>query len=369
MPEKNIYVTRPSLPPREEVDALLDDIWSSRFVTNSGPIHQRFETALAEYLDVPYVTLVANATLGCMISMRHLNVTGEVITPAFSFVATAHAATWAGADIVFAEIDPTTLNIDPEDVERRITPQTSAILAVHCYANPCDTEALADIAKRHKLALIYDGAHCFGAEDAGGSLLRHGDLSVVSFHATKVFSTFEGGAIISHHAQTKMELDRLRNYGIVDEMRVEATGLNAKISELHAAVGLAQLPHVANDISRRAAISNRYYDKLKSVQGLRFVCPPDQPGRNHYNFPILVGPEYPLSCEALYNRLKEHQIYARRYFYPLLTQLPMYRDKLSADSAGLSRSIEAAEQVLCLPLYPDLTLEGQNRVLDIICQP
>lgn len=369
MPDKDIYVTRPTLPPRKEIDALLDSIWSSHFLTNGGPIHQRFETALAEYLDVPHVTLVVNATLGCMVAMRHLGVTGEVITPAFSFVATAHSATWAGADIVFADIDPTTLNIDPEDVERRITPQTRAILAVHCYANPCDTEALADIAKRHKLSLIYDAAHCFGATDAGGSLLRHGDLSVVSFHATKVFNTFEGGAIISHDPQTKQALDRLCNYGIVDEKHIETVGLNAKMSELHATIGLAQLPHVADDISRRGVVSHRYYDRLKSVPGLRFVCPPDQPGRNYYNFPVLVGPEYPLSCEALCNRLKEDRIYARRYFYPLLTQLPMYRDHPSADPAGLSRSIEAAEQVLCLPLYPDLSPEDQDRIIDIICQP
>jgi dTDP-4-amino-4,6-dideoxygalactose transaminase len=357
------------MPPRETMDAFLDDIWASRFVTNGGPIHQRFETALAEYLDVPYVTLVANATVGCMVAMRHLGITGEVITPAFSFVATAHAATWAGADIVFADIDMTTLNIDPEDVERRITPQTRAILAVHCYANSCDAEALSDIARRHGLSLIYDGAHCFGATDAGGSLLRHGDLSVVSFHATKVFSTFEGGAIISHDAGTKQALDRLCNYGIVDENRIETTGLNAKMSEMHAAIGLAQLPNVAEDIAKRAAISHRYYDKLKSVPGLRIVCPPDQPGRNYYNFPILVGPGYPLSCEALHRKLKEQRIFARRYFYPLLTQLPMYRDLPSTDPAGLQNSIAAAQQVLCLPLYPDLSLEDQDRVLDVICQP
>lgn len=369
MPSKAIYVTRPTLPSREKVDVLLDDIWSSRFVTNGGQIHQRFEAALAEYLEVPYVTLVANATLGCMVAMRHLNISGEVITPAFSFVATAHAAIWAGADVVFADIDPVTLNIDPDDVERRITPDTCAILAVHCYANSCDTDALANIAKRHNLALIYDAAHCFGAKDAGGSLLRHGDLSVVSFHATKVFSTFEGGAIISHDPETKQALDRLCNYGIVDENQIETTGLNAKMSELHAAVGLAQLTRVDQDIALRAAVSRRYFDRLKTVAGITCICPPDQPGRNSYNFPILVGPEYPLSCEALYTRLKEHQIYARRYFYPLLTQLPMYRDLPSADPTGLPRSIEAAKQVLCLPLYPDLAPEDQDRVIDVICQP
>ena len=337
--------------------------------TNGGQIHKRFEAALTAYLDVPYLTLVANATLGCMLAMRHLSTSGEVITPAFSFVATAHAATWAGGDLVFADIDPVTLNIDPEDVERRITPRTRAILAVHCYANPCDTDALADIAKRHNLALVYDGAHCFGAKDAGGSLLRHGDLSVVSFHATKVFSTFEGGAIISHDPETKQALDRLCNYGIVDENRIETTGLNAKMSEMHAAIGLAQLARVDDDIARRAIISQRYFDRLKTVTGIHCICPPDQPGRNYYNFPVLVQPDYPLSCEALYNKLKEHQIYARRYFHPLLTQLPMYRDLPSADPAGLPCSVEIAKQILCLPLYPDLAPEDQNRILEVICQP
>lgn len=369
MQNEIIYVTRPTLPPREEVDALLDEIWSSRFLTNGGQIHHRFETALAEYLDVPFVTLVANATLGAMIAMRHLNVSGEVITPAFSFVATAHAAIWAGADITFADIDPVTLNIDPEDVERRITPNTRAILAVHCYANSCDTDALADIASRHNLALVYDGAHCFGAKDADGSLLRHGHLSVVSFHATKVFSTCEGGAIISHDLETKQALDRLCNYGIVDENRIETTGLNAKMSEMHAAVGLAQLAHVDQDIALRGLVSQRYFHRLERVAGITCICPPDRPGRNYYSFPILVGPEYPLSCEALQTRLKEHQIHARRYFHPLLTQLPMYRVLPSADPAELPRSVTAAEQVLCLPLYPDLAPKDQDRIIDLICQP
>ncbi len=369
VPDKTIYVTRPTLPPREEVDALLDSVWESRFLTNNGEIHQRFEAALAAYLGVPHVTLVANATLGCMLAMRYLNISGEVITPAFSFVATAHAVTWTGADLVFADIDPVTLNVDPADVERRITPRTTAILPVHCYGNACDVEALADIAKRHDLALIYDGAHCFGARDAGGSLLRHGDLSVVSFHATKVFNTFEGGAIISHDLQTKKALDRLCNYGIVDEAQIDTIGLNAKMSELHAAVGLAQLAHVDGDIAKRAVVSQRYYDRLRAVPGLRCVCAPDEPGRNHYNFPILVGPDYPLTCAALHARLKEHQIFARRYFHPLLTQLPMYRDLPSADPAGLPRSVEATGRVLCLPIYPDLAPEDQDRVIDVICRP
>ncbi|MEP4962727.1 MAG: DegT/DnrJ/EryC1/StrS family aminotransferase [Roseobacter sp.] len=362
-------MTRPSLPPKEEVLPLLDEIWNSRLLTNGGPIHQRFSEALAKYLDVPYVTLVSNATIGCMVAIKHVlgNQGGEVISPAFSFVATAHAASWAGGDLVFADIDPLTLNIDPVEVERKITPHTRAILAVHCYANPCDTTALAEIARRHNIALVYDSAHCFGAKDAGGSLLRHGDLSVVSFHATKVFNTLEGGAIISHDAETKQALDRLCNYGIVDENRIETLGLNAKMSEIHAAVGLAQLNHVDHDIAQRAKISHRYSERLENIPGLRCVCPQDRPGHNYYNFPILVGPDYPISCEELYNLLKSHHVFARRYFYPLLTQLPMYRNLPSANPQTLPCSLEAAEQVLCLPLYPDLAFEDQDRILDLIC--
>ena len=285
MPKQVVYVTRPVLPPRSEIDGFLDKIWDSRFVTNGGPLHHEFETALAKYLDVPYVTLVANATLGCMLALRSLNITGEIITPAFSFVATAHAASWAGADLVFADIDPNTLNIDPEDVERRITPRTRAILAVHCYATPCDTDALADIARRHGLALIYDSAHCFAATDSGGSLLRHGDLSVVSFHATKVFSTLEGGAIISHDAKTKQALDQLTNYGIVDENTVTAIGLNAKMSEFNADVGLAQLPYLRDDIAKRKNVTHRYWDRLKDVPGLRCVCPPESWANGSFSRP------------------------------------------------------------------------------------
>ncbi|WP_116599821.1 MULTISPECIES: DegT/DnrJ/EryC1/StrS family aminotransferase [Primorskyibacter] len=369
MPENIIYVTCPTLPPRADVISLLDEIWDRRFVTNFGPVHQRFEAALAAYLDVPYVTVTANATLGCMLALRHLGVSGEVITPAFSFVATAHAARWVGADLVFADIDPETLSVDPEDVERRITPKTRAIFAVHCYANPCDTRALADIAERHGLALIYDAAHCFAAKDEGGSLLRHGDLSVVSFHATKVFNTLEGGAIISHDPETKQALDRLCNYGILDENNIESIGLNAKMSEMHAAVGLAQLPHVEHDIARRGQVVQRYWDRLKDMDGIRCICPPDRPGRNNYAFPILIGPDYPLPCMALHERLKAAGIHARRYFHPPLSQLLLYRDLPSADPQGLPCAIEASEQVLCLPLYPDLAPQDQDRVLDVICNP
>lgn len=362
-----LFVTRPTLPPRDDIEDLLQGVWDSRFLTNRGPLVQRFETELKRYLDVPHVSLVANATLGCMVALRSLGVDdGEIITPAFSFVATAHAARWVGLDIVFADIDPVSLNLDPQDVERRITPRTRAIFPVHCYANPCDVAALAEIGARHNIPVIYDGAHCFGADDEGGSLLHHGDMSVVSFHATKVFSTFEGGAIISHDAETKQALDRLCNYGIVNETQIEALGLNAKMSEIHAAVGLAQLPYVARDIENRAKVSQRYWGQLSNTQGIKCICPPGRAGMNYYSFPILVGPDYPVSRDDLYQKLKDAGVHARRYFYPLLADLPMYRD---ASRGGLHVARQAAEHVLCLPLYPDLSHSDQDRVIACICDP
>ncbi len=367
MSQDPLYVTRPTLPPRDDIEDLLREVWDSRFLTNRGPILQRFEADLERYLNVPHVSLVANATLGCMVALRSLGADqGEIITPAFSFVATAHAARWLGHDIVFADINPKTLNLDPSDVERRITSRTRAILPVHCYANPCDVAALAEIGARYKIPVVYDGAHCFGASDQDGSLLRHGDLSVVSFHATKVFSTFEGGAIISHDIETKQALDRLCNYGIVDQTHIEALGLNAKMSEIHAALGLAQLPYVARDIENRAKVVRRYWDRLSKIPGIRCVCPPNREGQNYYSFPILVGANYPMSRDILYQKLQDAGIQARRYFYPLLTDLPMYRD---ASSDGLEAARTAAEQVLCLPLYPDLAPEDQDRVIACICDP
>lgn len=366
----SIFVTRPSLPPRDDLLPFLAEMWDSRIVTNRGPILERFEAALERYLDVPHVSLVANATVGCMIAMRALGLSeGEVITPGFSFVATAHAVRWAGLSPVFADIDPVTLNLDPGDVARRITPRTRAILSVHCYANPCETDALAAIGARHGIPVIYDAAHCFGATDAGGSLLRHGDLSVVSFHATKVFSTFEGGAIISHDAATKQAIDRLCNYGIVDETCIDALGLNAKMSEMHAALGLAQLPRVAADISARSEVVRRYREGLCDVPGIRPVCPPDRPGHNHYAFPVLVDPDYPLDRDGLYDHLRGSGIHARRYFHPMLADLPMYRDGAESPTTDLPNARRASERVLCLPLYPDLETADQNRVLDAIRAP
>jgi dTDP-4-amino-4,6-dideoxygalactose transaminase len=362
-----ILVTRPSLPRREDLEPFLEEMWTSRFVTNRGPLVRRFEHELERYLGVPHVSVVANATLGCMIAMRALGLRdGEVVTTPFTFVATAHSAHWLGLDPIFADIEPTTLNLDPADVARRITPRTRAILPVHCYANPCDTAAFEAIGKRHGIPVIYDAAHCFAARDEGGSLLRHGTLSVVSFHATKVFSTFEGGAIVSHDAATKATIDRLCNFGFAEDDHVDLVGLNAKMSEMHAALGLAQLPRVAGDVERRGRVALRYRDGLADLPGLTLICPPGRPGHNNYAFPVLVGDAFPVCRDALYAHLGERGIHTRRYFRPLATEFPMYRDPAAPDRPDLPQARRAAERVLCLPLYPDLSEADQDRVIGAI---
>lgn len=363
---KIVPVTRSSVPPIAEVLPLLEEIWQSRILSNGGPIHGRLEAALCRYLGVEHLTLVGSATLGLILALRQCAEGGEVITTPFSFIASAHAVRWAGAEPVFADIDPVTLNLDPAAVERQITPRTRAILAVHCFGTPCDVAGLQAVADRYGLALIYDAAHAFGVQVDGRSVLHHGDLSVLSFHATKVFNTVEGGAIVSRTREAKQALDRLCNFGIADETIVEATGLNAKMSELHAAVGLAQLPRVEQMIAARLAVAMRYWQQLRHIDGLTCVCPPKVLGRNGYAFPILVGPGYPLARDDLYARLKERGIHARRYFSPLITDQPMYQDVPSAQSSLLPVARAAAEHVLCLPMYPDLDPEDQLRIVDMI---
>lgn len=364
-----VFVTRPLLPDRDELEPLLSEIFDSRILTNRGPILQRFESATAAWLGVEHVSLVSNASLGLVLALRHLGITGEVITSPFSFVATSHAIRWAGAEPVFADIDERTLNLDPAAVEARITSRTQAILAVHCYGIPCDTVALEEIARRHGLRVIYDAAHAFGVRQAGKPLAAAGDLSVLSFHATKVFNTFEGGAIVSPDRETKLALDRLANFGIVDDVTVTATGINAKMTELSAAVGLALLPKVDAAIAARDRIAARYWQALSQLPGLRCVCPPGQEGHNSYAFPVLVEPDYHLSRDQLHQRLMTENIHARRYFHPLISDLPMYRTLESAAPHGLPVAQRAASRVLCLPLYHDLGESEQDRIIGLIRNP
>lgn len=363
-----IYVTQPYLPPLEEFTPYLEQIWTNKILTNGGPFHQQLEQALCDYLGVKHVALFSNGTLALITALQALRVTGEVITTPYSFVATAHSLLWHGNKPVFVDVDPQTLNMDPAKIEAAITPQTTAIMPVHCYGNPCDVEAIQRIADNYNLRVIYDAAHAFGVQCHCGSVLNHGDLSVLSFHATKVFNTFEGGAIICPDAKTKQRIDHLKNFGFVDEVTVVAPGINAKMSEINAAFGLLQLKHMPAVMQRRSEIDARYRQKLQECKGIRCVPKAGQAVANHSYFPILVDSDYPLSRDELYKHLKENGINARRYFYPLISDFPMYRGLPSAARSNLPVAAKAAEQVLCLPIYPNLSNEDVDRVTTSIIE-
>ena len=366
MAAEKIYVTQPYLPPLEEFIPYLEQIWANKVLTNGGPFHQQLEQALCRYLGVPHISLFSNGTLALITALQALRIKGEVITTPYSFVATAHALLWQNCTPVFVDIEPHTLNLDPAKIEAAITPQTTAILPVHCYGNPCDAAAIQKIADNYNLRVIYDAAHAFGVQDAGGSILRHGDLSVLSFHATKVFNTFEGGAIICHDAKTKQRIDHLKNFGFVDEVTVVAPGINAKMSEINAAFGLLQLEHMPHVMQRRAEIDAYYREQLANIPGITCLPKGNQIVANHSYFPILIGPEYPLSRDALYEKLKEHDIYARRYFYPLISNLSMYQNLPSTEIENLQAANSNSNKILCLPIYTELKKEKQLHIINII---
>lgn len=363
---KPTFVTRPYLPPLDEFLPYLARIWESRRLTNCGPFHQQFETALARYLGVPHVSLFANGTLALLTAMQSLRVTGEVITTPYTFAATTHALLWNGMKPVFVDIRSDTCNLDEEKVEAAITPQTTAILPVHCYGNPCATDRLQEIADTYGLKLIYDAAHAFGVRVAGHSLLEHGDLSVLSFHATKIFNTFEGGAIVCHDAKLKQRIDFLKNFGFADEVTVVAPGINGKMNEFQAALGLLQLKHVEKAIAARLEIGRRYRNALAQVPGVRCLDIPERVTPNACYFPVLVEPDFSLSRDQLYEKFRANDIHVRRYFYPLISNLPMYRGIASAAPANLPVATKTAEQILCLPIYPDLESETTDSVIRII---
>jgi dTDP-4-amino-4,6-dideoxygalactose transaminase len=365
---KPIYVTQPYLPPLDEFTPYLQQIWDNKILTNAGPFHQQLEKALCDYLGVKYLSLFSNGTLALITALQALRVTGEVITTPYSFVATAHSLLWHGNKPVFVDVEPVTLNLDPSKIEAAITPQTTAIMPVHCYGNPCDTQAIQKIADNYNLRVIYDACHAFGVDDEGGSVLRHGDLSCISFHATKVFNTFEGGAIVCPDAKTKQRIDHLKNFGFVDETTVVAPGINGKMSEINAAFGVLQLQHMSAVKQRRAEVDALYRDGLKDIQGIHCLPQTASRTRNHSYFPILVGPDYPLSRDALYQKLKDHGINGRRYFYPLISEFPMYRGLPSSAPGNLPVASDAAQRVLCLPIYPALTTADQQRTIDVIAR-
>jgi len=371
---KPIYVTQPDMPPLEQFHAYLEQIWDNKMLTNGGPFHQQLEQELCRHLGVEHICLFTNGTLALLTALQALRITGEVITTPYSFVATSHSLLWNGIKPVFVDVDPATLNLDPRRIEAAITPQTTAIMPVHCYGMPCDTRAIQAIADNYNLKVIYDAAHAFGVRHEGASVLNSGDLSVLSFHATKVFNTFEGGAIVCGDARTKQRIDRLKNFGIVDETTVVAPGINGKMSEINAAFGLLQLKGVDAAIAARGQVARHYTEALAGAKGIHCVRPWTDPAggqeqaTNHSYFPILVGPDYPVSRDALYARLKEHGISARRYFYPLISSFPMYRDLPSAAPERLPVAARAADQVLCLPIFPALGEDDQRRIIDLVLE-
>ena len=360
-----IYVTQPVMPPLDDFVASLREIWDSKYLTNGGKFHQQLEEALCAHLGVEHLSLFANGTLALMVALQAQGIKGEVITTPYSFVATTHAITWNGLTPVFVDIDPVTFNLDPEKIEAAITPRTQAIMPVHCYGNPCDVARIDAIARKHGLKVIYDAAHAFGVRQDGQSILHHGDLAVLSFHATKVFSTLEGGAIVSRDAATKAHIDRLKNFGIADEVTVVAAGINAKMNEVSAAFGLLQLASVDTALAQRRQIAAHYRRLLASVPGITPMAEGEHEANYGY-FAILVGDGYPLGRDGLYQMLRDAGIHARRYFYPLISDFPMYGTLPSAAPENLPNAALVAGQVLCLPIYPALAQGDLARIAGLI---
>ncbi|MCB9495453.1 MAG: DegT/DnrJ/EryC1/StrS family aminotransferase [Fibrobacteria bacterium] len=359
-----IYVTQPEMPPLEEFEPYLKKIWESRWLTNNGQFHEDLEAALAEYLGVPCLSLFSNGTLALLTALQALRITGEVITTPFSFVATTHALWWNNVKPVFVDIEPETFQLDPMRIESAITPATTAILPVHVYGNPCNVDAIQRVADTFGLRVIYDAAHAFGVKRGGRSLACEGDLSVLSFHATKVFTTIEGGAIVAPDVKTKDRIDFLKNFGFADEVTVVAPGINAKMNEVQAAYGLLQLKHIDSHISRRREVALRYRARLAGIPGIRHLDDIAGTTPNHAYFPIMIDADvYGMSRDTVYERLKTHGIYSRRYFHPLISHFPVYRGLPSAHPENLPVAEAVSRRILCLPIYPSLELD----VVDKIC--
>jgi dTDP-4-amino-4,6-dideoxygalactose transaminase len=319
-------------------------------------------------LGVNHIALFANGTLALVTAFQALRITGEVITTPYSFVATAHSLIWNGIKPAFVDIDQNTLNLDPSRIEAAITPQTTAIMPVHCYGHTCDVEPIQKIADKHGLKVIYDAAHAFGAQDACGSILNYGDLSVLSFHATKVFNTFEGGAIVCRDAATKQHINHLKNFGFVDEVTVVEAGINGKMSEFNAALGLLQLKNIDEALRARQVIDGHYRRGLEAVKGIHCLANPRKNIANYAYFPIFVRPEYPLTRDNLYKKLQDNGIYARRYFYPLISNFPMYIELPSAAKSNLPVANKAANEVICLPIYPGLSRSHVDFIIELIAE-
>jgi dTDP-4-amino-4,6-dideoxygalactose transaminase len=363
-PENPIYVTQPALPNLQEFVPYLQQIWQKKILTNDGPFHKQLEAELSFFLGVPYISLFTNGTLALLTALQVLKITGEVITTPFSFVATTHCLWWNNIKPIFIDIDQNFCNLDPDKIEAAITPKTTAILPVHVYGNPCYTERINKIASAYGLKTIYDAAHAFGVKQNGQSICNFGDLSILSFHATKVYNTMEGGAIICHDLETKKQIDYLKNFGFANETSVIAPGINSKMNEMQAALGLLQLKHYDENIKKRKVIAEMYRKELKEVNGVSLMPHPENIESNYAYFPIFVNEaEYGISRDQLYEKLKENNIYGRRYFYPLISEFPMYKDLESARPANIKLASVASSQVICLPIYPELEID----IISFIC--
>lgn len=367
MNEKQITVTSPLLPDLEEFHALLKEIWDSKWVTNNGSFHKQLEKELAEYLKVPYISLFTNGTLPLLTALQALRITGEVITTPYSFVATTHSIWWNGCKPVFVDVDPATGNMDPDKIEAAITNKTTAIMPVHVYGKPCDTKRIKEIADKYGLKVIYDAAHAFGVEVNGESVLTAGDMSTLSFHATKVYNTLEGGALVMHDAETKKRVDYLKNFGFAGETEVVAPGINSKVDEVRAAYGILNLRQVDAAIEARHQVAVKYREALRLVEGITFMD--DMPGvkHNYSYFPIFIDAEkYGMTRDELYEKMRSHNVLGRRYFYPLISTFSTYRGLESAAPKNLPNAHKMADSVICLPMHHELSAEDIHRVLELI---
>ena len=357
------------MPNLDELNQYLQDIWQRKWITNNGHYHKELEKALCEYLDVPYVSLFTNGTLPLITALQALRITGEVITTPYSFVATTHSLWWNGIKPVFVDIDPSTGNLDPDKIEAAITPRTTAIMPVHVYGKPCDTERIQEIADKYGLKVIYDAAHAFGVKVNGTSILNAGDMSTLSFHATKVYNTIEGGALVMHDEQTKKRIDYLKNFGFAGETEVVAPGINSKMDEMRAAYGLLNLKQVDEAIEARHQVAIKYREALRDVEGITFFD--DMPGvkHNYSYFPIFVDAEiYGMTRDELYFKMKEQNVLGRRYFYPLISTFSTYRGLDSAKPENLPNAHKMADEVICLPMHHALSDEDVNRIIELIAR-
>lgn len=367
MDNKTITVTSPLLPNLDEFNEMLKEIWASKWITNNGQFHKQLEAALAEYLKVPYISLFTNGTLPLLTALQAMRITGEVITTPYSFVATTHSIWWNGCKPVFVDIEESTCGIDPDKIEAAITPKTTAIMPVHCYGKPVNMDAIQAIADKYGLKVIYDAAHAFGVEVNGESVLNRGDMSTLSFHATKVYNTLEGGALIVHDAATKKRIDYLKNFGFAGETEVVAPGINSKVDEVRAAYGLLNLKQVDAAIEARHQVAIKYREALRDVPGIRFFD--DMPGvRHNYSyFPIFINAEeYGKTRDQLYFEMKAQGVLGRRYFFPLISTFSTYRGLPSAAPENLPVATKIANEVICLPMHHALTDNDIERILDVV---